>query len=541
MRNKLIFILLSSLTFFSCTSHTRVLPDKEIVVLYTNDVHCAVDTNLGYAKVAALKEQMKEETPYVTLVDAGDAIQGSIIGAISKGGHIISLMNKTGYDIAVPGNHEFDYGIPRLMELGFALKCGYISCNFKNISGRLIFEPFKMVRYGDTKVAFVGICTPESFTKSTPTFFMNTKHEIVYTFGNEKDGEQIYRDVQNAIDSARKMGADFVILVGHTGEDISTKKWSTSVILSKLEGADAYIDGHSHEEMPMCMMKDSTGKEIPVTQTGSRLENIGKLTISTDGKITTELIHTLEDKSENPAAQRVAQEIISIEESIADTINKNISFTDFPLLAKDSDHKWLVRDGETNLSDLVADSMRIPLKADIALLNGGGIRENLSEGEITYGDLLTVLPFFNTVAVYQVKGQTLLDELEFGVSKMPSTFGGFMQVSGMSYKVNTKIPSSCVIDENNFFQRVDGEYRVHEVLVNGEPLDTEKYYTVSMIPFVAESHGDGHLFKDIKRLDPKTQYQDIELLVEYTMSLGEKISETYKDPKGSKRILIENK
>ena len=194
--------------------------DKDIVILFTNDVHCGVDDNLGYAGLALYEKQVQEETPYVILADAGDAIQGAPIGTLSEGGYITDIMNQVGYDFAIPGNHEFDYGMERFLELAGSLDCGYYSCNFMNLQTKSrVFAPYKMFEFGGTKLALVGVTTPESFTKSTPAYFQDANGNYIYGFSEGSDGQELYNQVQSAVDEARGQGAQYVILVGHLGRN----------------------------------------------------------------------------------------------------------------------------------------------------------------------------------------------------------------------------------------------------------------------------------------------------------------------------------
>ena len=272
-------------------SITAFAQDNDIIVLYTNDVHCGVDDNIGYAGLALYKKQMQQQTPYVILADAGDAIQGAPIGTLSEGGYLVDIMNQVGYDFAIPGNHEFDYGMNRFLELAGKLDCGYYSSNFVDLrTGNTVFAPYKMFTFGDVKVALVGASTPESFTKSTPSYFQNENGTYVYGFCEDESGESLYAKIQSSVDAARNDGAAYVILVGHLGENGTTERWSSDAVIAHTNGIDAVIDGHSHETVPNKTIANKDGKQISLTQTGTKLKNIGKLTIKADGTITTELV-----------------------------------------------------------------------------------------------------------------------------------------------------------------------------------------------------------------------------------------------------------
>ena len=188
-------------------------PDQDIVILYTNDVHCGVDDHIGYAGLAYYKKEAEKRTPNVTLVDAGDAVQGATIGMISNGRYIIEIMNAVGYDLAVPGNHEFDYGMGQFENFAKTLSCGYVSCNFRDaVTGQLVFEPYKMISYknaaGAVKVAFVGACTPETIVTSTPASFMDSYENYIYDFDGDVTGAKLCASIQKAVNVARDAGGD---------------------------------------------------------------------------------------------------------------------------------------------------------------------------------------------------------------------------------------------------------------------------------------------------------------------------------------------
>lgn len=532
-----VFFAVVSVFAFSCKTVPAGQENSSIVVLYTNDVHCGVEDAIGYAGLELYKKQMLKETPYVTLVDAGDAIQGATFGNISKGENIVKIMNKMNYDVAVPGNHEFDYGMKQFMKLSKFLKCGYVSSNFRMTkNGKLVFPAYKIIKYGKKKVAYVGVSTPETFTKSTPAYFQDAEGNFAYSFGGENEGKKIYADVQEAIDSARGKGADYVVLVAHLGNSDITAGWTSSDIIANVSGADVLLDGHSHEVIPAVKVQDKSGKDVIVSQTGTKLNHIGKLVITSDGAISTELVDSVADENGNTRDAEMSSFIESIKNEFEATLAKKIAHTDFVLSAVDEKGDWLVRTNQTNLGDLVTDAIKWHFKSDVALMNGGGLRANIKPGDITYNDALTVLPFGNKLYMSEVKGQVLLDELEYAVRMLPAKSGGFFHVAGMTFKIDTSIPSSTVTDENKFFAGVNGAYRIHDVLINGQPLDVEKMYKVGSIDYVLKNEGDGHIFAGSKMLvDDPTLVCDA--LADYISSFGGNVPASYKESQN--RIVIE--
>ena len=161
--------------------------EHDIVILHTNDIHCGINDNIGFAGLAQIKKDALARTPNVALVDAGDAIQGAPIGKLSRGLAVVDIMNYLGYDFCIPGNHEFDYGMDRFLELVPLQRAGYYCANFVYAgNNKQVLPGYKIMQYEDTKVAFIGASTPESLTTSTPTFFQNEKGQYIYSFCEDK-------------------------------------------------------------------------------------------------------------------------------------------------------------------------------------------------------------------------------------------------------------------------------------------------------------------------------------------------------------------
>ena len=531
---KLFIALLLAVSIISTSFARANAPeqDHDIVILYTNDVHCGVDENIGYAKVAAYKKQLLKQNPYVTLVDAGDAVQGDIIGALSKGEDIIKIMNMTGYDVAIPGNHEFDYGIKQFFRLSSLLDCGYIASNFRDLkTGKLVFPSYKIIKYGKKKVAYVSVTTPETLTQVAKSTFHDADGKQTYTFDWDAINQTMYQDVQSAIDQARKKGADYVIILSHLGEKMNNRdEWTSVALIANIQGADLLIDGHTHSVIPAMIVKDKTGKEVTITQTGTKLAHLGKATIHTSGEITVEFMDTLDVTPD----EKITDLIADIRKQHEEKLNAPLGTLDFPLLAKNKDGSWIVRSKESNLADFVSDAFRTIYNTDIGLINGGGLRTNIEPGTIQYKDALSVLPFGNQLYVVEVSGKTILDELEYGVRDLPANSGGLLHASGITYTLNLSVPSSAQIDTSGMFTGITGPYRISDIKVNGNPLEPDKKYTVVGLDYFLESEGDGHIFADAKFLPVETG-TDCEALVEFIQKLG-KIPAEYSDPAGQGRI-----
>lgn len=595
----LAFVMVLSLT--TGMSFASLASDKDIVVLYTNDVHCGVDENIGYAGLALYKKQMQSLTPYVALVDAGDAIQGAPIGTLSDGGYLIDIMNQVGYDFAIPGNHEFDYGMPRFLELAGKLNCGYYSSNFMDLrTGAPALAPYKMFTYGASKVAFVGATTPESFTKSTPAYFQDANGNYIYSFCEDETGQKLYTQIQAAVDSARAEGADYVILVGHLGENGTTERWTSDNVIKNTTGIDVCIDGHSHEEYAK-YIKSKDGRDVLLTQTGTKLKDIGKLVIRADGTITNELVkevpagesagvYTVKNgdtlsriakrelgsydrwteiyhanrsivknpnillpgmqlvipgkSSVNEAGKAVDydtdQYVKAIQAQFNETLKAVIGHTDVELTVNNlSTGERAVRSAETNLGDLTADAYRYVLGADIGLSNGGGIRASIKAGDITYNDTLTVFPFGNMGCVVEVSGQKIKDALEMASKNAPEESGGFLQVSGLTYTIDTSVPSGVQLDDKGNFVKVNGPYRVTDIMVGGQPIDLNKTYTVASHNYMLKSAGDGMTMFENSNVIRDEVMTDVDLLSSYIRTnLGGNVGSDYANPAGQGRIVI---
>ena len=501
-------------------------PKEDITILHTNDVHCDYEK---YAKVATLHKSAD------LLVDAGDHVQGGVIGTLSKGEYIVDIMNYLKYDAAVPGNHEFDYGMDQFLHIAKDLaKYPYISANFTGKDGTPYFDAYKMFEVKGVKVAFVGVCTPETFTKSTPTYFQDANGNYIFGFCEGNNGADLYKAVQSAIDAAKAAGADYVIGLGHLGIDEQSSPWMSKEVIANTTGFDAFIDGHSHSTFSETI-KDKSGKEVVFEQTGTKLANVGKLTIKTDGTITHENVDLSAVEEDADAKAYIA----GITEKFDALQKKVVAKTTVTLTTKGADGKRAVRSAETNLGDLCADAYRLLLGADVAFVNGGGVRADINAGDITYGDIINVHPFGNSACLVEVTGQQLKDALELGSAAYPGESGGFLQVSGLTYTINADIPSSVVKNDKSEFVKVDGAYRVSDIMVGGQPLDVNKTYTLASHNYMLKDAGDGYTMfgtKNVKVLQDEVMIDNQVLTNCIVEKLGGVVGAEYAAPQG--RITI---
>ncbi len=517
-------------------------PAQEAIVLYTNDVHCKTD---GYPVLAAYRQQMIDDGYDVAVVDAGDYVQGGLLGSVTRGEAIIELKNAVPYDVSVPGNHEFDWGMARFLELRKGAKYAEVCLNLEDLkTGRPVLDAYKIIELAGRRVAFLGLCTPESYTKSTPKHFEDVEGNQAYGFGEST----FYEKVQATVDAARTDGAELVILVSHLGTNGVTWRWSAPAVISATRGIDAVIDGHSHEVVVGARYKNADGKEIPYSQTGARFMFFGKMTISKNGAIRTDLVTPSEMKPESESAKKAfdnVQAIVEKQEEKLAYLNEKLGVAEVPLVTHDpSNGLRLVRSAECSMGDFVADAYRAVLDAQMGIVNGGGLRSSISVGDVTRYDLMNVSPWNNEMCVVELPGQKILDMLEFQSRNLPDgECGGFLHVSGMSYEVDTTIQSPVKIDEKGFFAgfKEGMARRVQNVHVGDDIMQPENIYQVAGTVFVLLDGGDGMAApEDVQVVKRGDLPSDAECLVKYfTEILGGCVTEeNYPSPFGDGRIKI---
>ena len=519
----------------------------DIVILFTSDVHCGVDQGFGCAGLQAVREYLVAKGNDVILVDDGDNIQGEPLGTMSRGELSIQLMNEMGYAIAIPGNHEFDYGMDRFMSLVEEADFPYISCNF-NKGGELVFEPYIIKELGGTKVGFVGVTTPQTLTTSTPKYFQDDSGEFIYGFMEDATGEALFEAVQKAVDDARAEGAEYIVVMGHIGNSLATAPYTYDAIISHTSGIDIFLDGHSHD-VEQVTMKDRDGHEVIRSACGTKMANIGWARISADGKLSAGL-YTWSNSDSVPSmlgvvngmSKAVDGAMAKLNDELKTVIAKTaVDLTIYDPEAVDANGApiRMVRRAETNLGDLCADAFRDQGGADIGIVNGGGVRVSVPAGDITLEQVLKVHPFGNSLSVIEVSGQQILDALEWGVRAIPGESGGFLQVSGLSFEIHTYLESPCTKDEAGMYTGIEGERRVRNVLVGGEPLDPEAFYTVASTDYVLLDSGDGYaMFAGAKVLQERVKL-DNQVLIDYiTKTLGGTVGEEYETLTGQGRIVI---
>ena len=540
---RIISVLLIVGILFSVVGCMEVKQKEDIYILYTSDVHCGVEENMTLAGVKALVDDEKANHQYVTLVDGGDFLQGGSVGSLSKGKLIIELMNDTGYEIVTVGNHEFDYGMDTLKERMKESNFDYVLCNVKysgkNESAFADTPGYVIKDYGGVKVAFIGVATPYSITDSTPKYFMED-HEYVYNFYSGDNGNELYERVQSVVDEVRKQKVKYVVALTHLGSTPEYTPFDSVSLISHTSGIDAVLDGHSHSMIVEDKYPNKDGKDVVLCSVGTKLQAVGELILGTDGSVTTLHIEEYNRKDES-----VLKALENADKVVDETLSVKICDLDYDMKIVDDEGVRFGRARESTVANFVADAYRYALGTDIAVVNGGGVRSNIMAGEVLYRNLFDVSPFQNNGGSCYATGQQIVDALEFGAQNTEriykldgnsvGEFGGFIQVSGLKYTIDTSVESCVTFDSNNMFAGfANDNRRVKDVYVleNDEyvPIDLNKKYSVGGISYMLFSSGDGNtIFRDCEKISDN-EFVDIELLKTYLEEVG--FNDTYREVEG---------
>ena len=508
---------------------------SDVTILYTNDVHTYIDKQspkLTYAAIADLKQSYQNAGKDVLLVDAGDHVQGTAYGSMDEGASIIKLMNAAGYDVATPGNHEFDYGMDRAKAIMKEADFPYLSCNWVDLRTTLrVLPSVKVFVRGGRRIAFVGVTTPETFTKSTPAYFMDkAQRKYIYDIQGGEDGKKLYDAVQKAIDKA-KLLADVVIGLGHLGVDPSSSPWTSEEVIAHTSGFDAFIDGHSHTVMENKQVQDASGKAVTLTQTGSYFANVGEMTIAADGTITTKLIPTHDGMDAGIAAMQTGWV-----NTVDDMLGEKIAVGDSDFYISDpATGKRRIRSAETNLGDFVADGIYTyfneveKLHCDVAIMNGGGIRADVPAGDWTFKTCKQVSPFGNVACLMSVTGKQIQDALEFAArfaGEDGKENGGFLHVAGARYEIHAMMPNTVLTDDKNVWQGSATTPRVTNVEIYNkttgtyEPLNPSATYALAGMNYTLRNLGDGFAMFDGATLIKDYVSEDYLVMSSYAAMFG---------------------
>ncbi len=468
MKNILRSMMLCLLLCLSCVPVLAKEPagSVQITILHTNDMHSRIlpeddrGNSIGLPEISAAVKTIRRENPNTLLVDAGDTLHGMPEINISKGKNMVALLNAMNYDFMVPGNHDYNYGADQLQALARGLHFPVLSANtVDRRTSQPLFPASKILVYQGVRVAFFGITTPETALKTSPDNVKNIRFLDAI-----RSTRRVVQQLQGK--------ADVIVGIMHVGLDKSSVVTSDAIARA-VPGIDVIIDGHSHTELPQGLLVGST----LIAQTGSYDHNLGRVDLQLqDRKLTGKTARLL-----SPAELRTLAPVP--DEDITRIIDQ-FKKANQPLFAEVIAHsqltlsgdRLLVRREETALGDLSADALRSAAQADIALVNGGSIRADLKAGDVTRRDMMAIFPFGNTLKKVELSGLQLQEILEHSVSGLPSAFGGFLQVSGLSFSFDPTRPAG---------------QRVIAVTVGSEPLQLGRSYTAAVSDFLTAG-GDGY-------------------------------------------------
>ena len=504
--------------FSSCSTlkngSVQTQQQKSIVVLYENDVHCNID---GYTKIAGLRDAInRSDTAYAVAVCVGDYLQGGTSGAISRGQYVVDIMRHVGYSAITLGNHEFDYGVPRMKELLSQLNAPVVCANFYDAGAAKSYYPSYVIhQIGNKRVAFVGAVTPETMILERYAFYDNSG-KVIY----DLKPNSFYRLVQQAVDDARNQGADYVVLISHVGEETQSMGFDSHRMIAATKGVDVVLDGHSHATIPSDRATNLEGKSIGISQTGTQFANIGKLIISKDGRCTTTLVPSSVIIYENP---QVTAATDSIKQLMNKLVNRKISTSDYDLIVTDEEGEMMVRGQETNAGDLVADAYRHSMQSDIAFENGGGIRNDVKGGIITYGAVAALSPYDQHLVKLEVPGSSIATMLQKCTALTPEYDGNFPQCSGIRYTIHTV---SHTVSDVLVLDAATGEY---------VPIDPARNYTVAVTTYY-KGGGFYDVLKNCRVLEEGTDLCRDIIASYMEKTLNGTLNSTYEKPQG--RIII---
>jgi len=454
-----------------------------LVIYHTNDVHGymfeARDgngklTNIGYDRLKAVVDA--DPSPCKLLLDAGDVLHGQSFATSKRGELAALLLSLAGFDALATGNHDFDYGQERLLELVEKYRLNFLAANVVKKTGGYILPPYMVRSWSDLKVGVFGLSTPETRTTTAP--------------GNIEGLE-----IEDPIEVSRKMvsllkseGADLIIAVMHMGSEAYCDP-SSLTIAKEVPGLDIIIDGHSHSVLTKHAAR-SDGSVALVASAGASFKNLGKVMI--DRKPGGEFIITAQMlPASSPEIEAVTPDpaMNSAMTALKTEFDKEMSVVVMKSPLNLDGARERVRSGSTNMGRVICAALVDVTGADAAIMNGGSVRDSIPAGDVTKGELLSVLPYGNYIYTINISGEDLLDALNHGLSEIGN--GAFPQFWGMEVTVHP--------EKNGF--------AAESMTIGGKPLDPNGTYTLAINDFL-HSGGDGYeMFK-------KYDYREYETLEE---------------------------
>lgn len=486
---------------------------QPVVLFFDNDVHGALQ---GYPRIAMLRDEALKSTPYVGLLSCGDWLSGGSYNAVSRGRCAWRMFAATHYDFWVPGNHEWDYGVEYWRQLQHCFAHQMLCCNFYSVdTNRCMAQPAAMRTYGQLKVGFVGVSTPETVPSTSPRYFADIKGKARYHFASDS----LVQVVQRQVDSLRVHGANYVVVLSHLGDD-SSSVFSSRRLIASTTGIDVLLDGHSHNVIPSNSLRNAAGQTVLLASTGTQFQYIGRLQLQANQPINIKLLPT----QALPMVQGGVSDTLRAIEATYDTlINQVLGRNEVLLPVSDEAGNKLTRCTESGLGNFCADAYRWFASADVALINGGSMRADLPAGELTRATLFQTLPFDGYVCKVQVSGQSLRRALAYALHRWPQPFGGFLQVSGMRY-----------VHGGGHLQMVEVLNPTTGMYV---PLQDDALYWVAGTNYVLLLGGDGNAFEPLEQV-VRYPITPVEVVSRYiTQVLAGWIPQSYATLEGRIRVL----
>jgi len=499
----------------------------KLVVIHTNDIHGRygkTEESLGISSVAALKNYYKKQGANVLLLDAGDFSQGTNLVNYYDGLDSVYFLNAAGYDAVSLGNHEFDFGFDALKAMADAAQFPILDANIlSRETNKPYFGDNAVFTFENMTVGVFGLDTPEAKTKSSPK---NVK-DVEFL-----DNEELYACAQEQVNELTAKNCDYIICVGHLGVDDESMGRRSVDVAAKVNGIDLFVDGHSHTQIDGGI--DVNGTKI--VSTGSYLEKIGVAVY--DGKTTkAKLVDDLYAIGGCPNMDSFVKSF----QDIVDAAYAGTFATTTSLLngARES-----VRTVETNLGDFSADAYKyiaesyvaaneLDMVIDGAIQNGGGIRDSILPGEISMDTLYRVFPYGNTISIVTLKGSELLEALEASCFACPNELGGFPQVSGIKFTIDTSVPyaQGALYPNSTYYAPAAPGSRVTIETVGGKAFDLNATYNIAVNNFMADGGDTYYVFANAEKID--TGVVDAEGLISYVNSMNGIIGDEYANTKGN--------
>ncbi len=459
---------------------------KTLTILHTNDMHGffiegAYD-GMGAAKMKTVIDMYRDASDNTLLVDAGDATQGANLVTLSEGANAIKIMNALGYDVMSVGNHEFDYGQAPLLANVAAADFPILAANIKK-DGEDFLTPYVIKEVDGVKVAFFGLLTPDTVFLSHP----DNSEGLTY-----EDPSLVAKEM---VETLTPM-ADVIVALVHLGDEGTTN--TSTYLANNVTGIDLIVDGHSHSTYP----NGELVNETLIVSTGSKTANVGVVEMSLKNKEILSVGAKLFTKAQSADIAEDADVLALVEEIEAENAvieEEVVASTDVELIGE----RAFVRTGETNLGNLITAALLDVSGADFALQNGGGIRASIDVGEITKGEVLTVLPYGNTVRVIELTGADMIAAIENGIDIYPDPKGAFPHIGGMMVEFDSSREAGS---------------RVVSITVNGTPIDEDATYTLATNDYLVAG-GDGYSMFVGKKVVAEFGAVD-EVLIDYINANG---------------------